>query len=85
MVEVPAVAVAPELFTAAAFFSIGSNDLTQYVTAASRDETSVAGLNDPGHPAVQRLIASVAAYGRDRGIPVSICGDMAGDRRHVAA
>jgi phosphotransferase system enzyme I (PtsI) len=83
MVEVPAVAIAPELFTAAAFFSIGSNDLTQYVTAASRDETSVASLNDPAHPAVQRLIASVAAYGRDRGTPVSICGDMAGDRRHV--
>jgi phosphotransferase system enzyme I (PtsI) len=83
MVEVPAVAVAPELFTAAAFFSIGSNDLTQYVTAASRDEPSVASLNDPAHPAVARLIAAVALFGRDRGIPVSVCGDMASEPRHL--
>jgi phosphotransferase system enzyme I (PtsI) len=83
MVEVPAVAVAPELFTAAAFFSIGSNDLTQYVTAASRDEPSVASLNDPAHPAVARLIAAVAQLGRDRGIPVSLCGDMASEPRHL--
>jgi phosphotransferase system enzyme I (PtsI) len=83
MVEVPAVAVAPELFTAAGFFSIGSNDLTQYVTAASRDEPSVASLNDPAHPAVARLIATVAAFGRERGIPVSLCGDMASEPKHL--
>ncbi len=83
MVEVPAVAVAPELFTAAAFFSIGSNDLTQYVTAASRDEPSVASLNDPTHPAVARLITAVAQFGRERGIPVSLCGDMASEPRHL--
>ena len=85
MVEVPAVAVAPEFFTAAAFFSIGSNDLTQYVTAASRDELSVASLNDPAHPAVARLIAAVTQFGRDRGIPVSLCGDMASEPRHLPA
>jgi phosphoenolpyruvate-protein phosphotransferase (PTS system enzyme I) len=83
MVEVPAAAVAPELFTAAAFFSIGSNDLTQYVTAASRDEPSVASLNDPAHPAVARLIAAVAAFGRERGIAVSLCGDMASEPKHL--
>jgi phosphotransferase system enzyme I (PtsI) len=83
MVEVPAVAVAPDLFGAAAFFSIGSNDLTQYVTASSRDDSRVAALNDPGHPAVARLIASVAQYGRRNGIPVSLCGDMASDERHL--
>jgi phosphotransferase system enzyme I (PtsI) len=85
MVEVPAVAVAPELFAEAQFFSIGSNDLTQYVTAASRDDARVAALNDPGHPAVLRLIEQVARYGRQAGIPVSLCGDMASDPRHLGA
>jgi phosphotransferase system enzyme I (PtsI) len=79
MVEVPAVAICPELFANADFFSIGSNDLTQYVTASSRDEPAVAALNDPSHPAVARLIASVAQFGRDNAIPVSLCGDMASD------
>ena len=83
MVEVPAVAVAPDLFGDAAFFSIGSNDLTQYVTASSRDDARVAKLNDPSHPAVARLIASVAAFGRAHDIPVSLCGDMASDVRHL--
>ncbi|TIQ76044.1 MAG: phosphoenolpyruvate--protein phosphotransferase, partial [Mesorhizobium sp.] len=45
MVEVPSVAIAPEAFTEVAFFSIGSNDLTQYVMAAARDNASVAHLN----------------------------------------
>jgi phosphotransferase system enzyme I (PtsI) len=85
MVEVPAVAIAPGLFANAAFFSIGSNDLTQYVTAASRDEASVASIGDSGHPAVLKLIADAAAFGRETGMPVSICGDMAGDTRHLQA
>jgi phosphotransferase system enzyme I (PtsI) len=85
MVEVPAVAVAPELFDEAAFFSIGSNDLTQYVTASSRDDARVAALNDPSHPAVLRLIAAVARHGRETGIAVSLCGDMASEPGHVRA
>lgn len=85
MVEVPAVAIAPELFGAAQFFSIGSNDLTQYVTASSRDDARVAALNDPSHPAVLRLIGSVARHGRDTGTPVSLCGDMASEPRHIKA
>lgn len=85
MVEVPAVAIAPELFADAAFFSIGSNDLTQYVTAAARDEISVANLNDPAHPAVTRLIASVSAFGRAHRIPVSLCGDMASEPAYLAS
>ena len=84
MVEVPAVAVMPELFREAAFFSIGSNDLTQYVTAASRDDARVAVLNDPANPAVTALIGRVAAFGREAGIPVSLCGDMASEPRHLA-
>ncbi|WP_161957208.1 phosphoenolpyruvate--protein phosphotransferase [Aestuariivirga litoralis] len=84
MVEVPAVAVVPELFSEAAFFSIGSNDLTQYVTASSRDDARVAALNDPAHPAVTALIARVARFGREAGIPVSLCGDMASEPKHLA-
>jgi phosphotransferase system enzyme I (PtsI) len=83
MIEVPATALAPELFADAAFFSIGSNDLTQYVTAASRDEVSVAKLNDPTHPAVRKLIAAVARFGKEHGIPVSLCGDMASEPAHL--
>ncbi len=79
MVEVPSVAVAPEPFAGAAFFSIGSNDLTQYVMAAARDNASVAALNAVTNPAVLKLIADVAAFGRERAIPVSLCGDAGGD------
>jgi phosphotransferase system enzyme I (PtsI) len=85
MVEVPASAISPELFAEAAFFSIGSNDLTQYVTAAARDDAAVATLNDPSHPAVLKLIANVVSCGTDRGIPVSLCGDMAGEPVHTEA
>jgi phosphotransferase system enzyme I (PtsI) len=85
MVEVPAAAITPELFAEAAFFSIGSNDLTQYVTAAARDEASVAALNDPAHPAVLKLIAAVAEFGRKRSIPVSLCGDMASEPCYLEA
>lgn len=79
MVEVPSVAIAPELFSDAAFFSIGSNDLTQYLMAAARDNTAVAALNSVTNPAVLRLIASVAAFGWLHDIPVSLCGDAGGD------
>ena len=82
-VEVPAVAIAPELYDEAAFFSIGSNDLTQYVMAAARDEPGVSYLNDPTHPAILKLIASVVEFGRHRNISVSLCGDMASDPRHL--
>jgi phosphotransferase system enzyme I (PtsI) len=85
MVEVPATAIEPELFARAAFFSIGSNDLTQYVTAAARDITAVAPLCDPGHPAVIGLIRRVAWAGADMGREVSLCGDMGGDPAHIAA
>jgi len=79
MVETPAAAIAIELI-AADFYSIGSNDLTQYVMAAARDGGGrVARLNDPGHPAVIRLIEQVVAHGRSSGKPVSLCGDMASD------
>lgn len=83
MVEVPAVAIAPELFTRAAFFSLGTNDLTQFVMAASRDETSAMDLQDTAHPAVAKLIAGVAAFGHENSMPVSLCGDMASVPQHL--
>lgn len=82
MVEVPSTALMPERF-AAAFYSIGSNDLTQYTLAAARDLDSVAGLGDAGDPAVLKLIANTTAYGRQAGLEVSLCGDAAAETRLV--
>ncbi|HXN54875.1 MAG TPA: phosphoenolpyruvate--protein phosphotransferase [Myxococcales bacterium] len=76
MVEVPAVAIGIARFDAA-FYSIGTNDLIQYVTASSRDSTELSQLYDPLNPAVLELIARVAAHGRAAGREVSVCGEMA--------
>jgi phosphotransferase system enzyme I (PtsI) len=78
MVEVPSVAVTPERF-AADFFSIGSNDLTQYVMAAARDLSSVAHLAVTADPAVLHLIERVVDHGGCQGVEVSLCGDAASD------
>jgi phosphotransferase system enzyme I (PtsI) len=78
MVEVPSVALTPERFQAD-FFSIGSNDLTQYVLAAARDLDSVAALASAADPAVLRLIREMAGHGRNVGRQVSLCGDAAAD------
>ncbi len=78
MVEVPAAAIAVDHFDSA-FFSIGSNDLTQYVTAAGRDIGAVADLANPLHPAVLRLVGHVAQHGKATGRDVSLCGDAGGD------
>ena len=78
MVEVPATALAVDRFDAA-FYSIGSNDLTQYATAAGRDIGAVADLADPLHPGVLGMIEHVAAYGAASGLDVSLCGDAGGD------
>jgi phosphotransferase system enzyme I (PtsI) len=82
MVEVPAVAMAIGDFKAS-FFSIGSNDLAQYVLACDRSNGALATLMDPLHPAVLELIARTAEHGRRAGTAVSLCGDMAGDPRCV--
>lgn len=82
MVEVPAAALAVDRYDAA-FYSIGSNDLTQYVTAAARDIASVAALNDTANPAILMLIERVAAFGRQSGREVSLCGDAGGDPRLI--
>ncbi|WP_342362523.1 phosphoenolpyruvate--protein phosphotransferase [Terrarubrum flagellatum] len=84
MVEVPAAAMAIAAFDAA-FFSIGSNDLTQYATAAARDASDVAAYADVLHPGVLAMIAHVAAHGVASGREVSLCGDAGGDPRAIEA
>jgi phosphoenolpyruvate-protein phosphotransferase (PTS system enzyme I) len=84
MVEVPAAALTIDQFKAS-FFSIGSNDLAQYVTACDRTNGSLAKLIDPLNPAVLELIGRTAEYGKRAGIGVSLCGDMAGDPRCIPA
>jgi multiphosphoryl transfer protein len=82
MVEVPAAAImASELAERADFFSIGSNDLLQYVLACDRTNAMLTGLYNPMQPAVLRLIRQVAEAGRRAGKPVAVCGEMAGDVR----
>src|ERR1700726_262453 len=83
MVEVPAAALMIEDFDAD-FFSIGSNDLIQYVAAASRDQTQLAGLARPSR-AVFGLIGHVVKYADSAGREASLCGDLAGDPEQVAA
>ena len=84
MVEVPAAAIAADLF-AADFFSIGSNDLIQYVTAVGRDVGSLAALTDPRQPAVLRLVRGVVEAARARAVEVSLCGDAAADPAAIPA
>jgi phosphoenolpyruvate-protein phosphotransferase (PTS system enzyme I) len=84
MVEVPAAALTVEQFNAP-FFSIGSNDLAQYVTACDRSNGALARLIDPLHPAVLDLIKHIAEHGKHAGRGVSLCGDMAGDPRCIPA
>lgn len=84
MVEVPAAALCAADF-GAAFYSIGSNDLTQYTMAAARDIGAVADLNDTGNRAVLALIAATVEAGQKRGVEVSLCGDAAADTRLTPA
>jgi phosphoenolpyruvate-protein phosphotransferase/dihydroxyacetone kinase phosphotransfer subunit len=80
MIEVPAaVAVADQLAREASFFSIGSNDLIQYAMAADRTNARVASIADPFQPAVLRMIRQTIEAGRDGGIQVALCGELAAD------
>jgi len=80
MIETPAAALLAErMAREAAFFSLGTNDLTQYTLAVDRGNENVAHLFDPFHPAVLDLIHKVAQAGAGAEIPVGLCGEMAAD------
>lgn len=82
MIEVPAAAVCADLFAARLdFLSIGTNDLIQYTLAIDRVDDEVNYLYDPLHPSVLRLIKMTIDAGRRADIPVTMCGEMAGDPR----
>ena len=85
MIEVPAAALAADALAAEAdFFAIGTNDLVQYTLAADRTDETVAHLYNPLHPAVLRLVQFAVEAAARRGIPISICGEIAGDPRYAA-
>jgi phosphotransferase system enzyme I (PtsI) len=84
MIEVPAAAIAADLFAPHLdFLSIGTNDLIQYTLAIDRVDDAVNYLYDPLHPAVLRLIAMTIDAGRSAQIPVGMCGEMAGDPHYT--
>ncbi len=84
MIEVPAAAICAEMFAAKLdFLSIGTNDLIQYTLAIDRIDDEVNYLYDPLHPAVLKLIAQTIAAGQQADIPVTMCGEMAGDPRYT--
>lgn len=80
MVEVPSVVVLADQFAVQVdFFSIGTNDLTQYSMAAERTNEKVAHLGDALHPAILRQVQQVITAGHEHGIWVGLCGELAGD------
>ncbi|HEY4542660.1 MAG TPA: phosphoenolpyruvate--protein phosphotransferase [Noviherbaspirillum sp.] len=82
MIEVPAAALALPMFIKRLdFLSIGTNDLIQYTLAIDRADHEVAHLHDPLHPAILFLLSNTIAAGAKAGIPVAVCGEMAGDVR----
>lgn len=84
MIETPAAALIADLLAKEAdFFSIGTNDLTQYVMAADRGNKQVASLGVPWNPAVLRAIRQVIRAGHDAGIPVGMCGEAAADANMI--
>ena len=80
MIETPAaVLIADKLAEVSAFFSIGTNDLTQYTMAVDRGNARLADRFTPHHPSIVRQLHRVAEVGRETGLPVSVCGEMASE------
>jgi phosphoenolpyruvate-protein phosphotransferase (PTS system enzyme I) len=85
MIEVPAAALALGMFIRRlAFLSIGTNDLIQYTLAIDRADEAVVHLYDPLHPAILKLIGGTIQAGARFGLPVSVCGEMAGEPAYTA-
>lgn len=85
MIETPAAVMVADLLAAEArFFSIGTNDLTQYVMAADRGNPRVAHLCDPSDTAVRRSVAMTLAAARSAGIEAGMCGELAADPEATA-
>lgn len=82
MIETPAAAILADVFaTCCDFFSIGSNDLTQYITASDRNNSKVQHLYQPHHPAVLRVIKQVVDAAKKHLIPVHVCGEIASNEK----
>ena len=80
MIEIPAAALALNIFAKKLdFLSIGTNDLIQYTLAIDRTDEEVAHLYDPLHPAVLNLLSHVIGTSNRYGVPISVCGEMAGE------
>jgi phosphotransferase system enzyme I (PtsI) len=80
MIEIPAAALALPIFMRRLhFLSIGTNDLIQYTLAIDRTDDAVAHLYDPLHPAVLTLVANTIQTATRGGMPIAVCGEMAGD------
>jgi phosphotransferase system enzyme I (PtsI) len=80
MIEIPAAALTPNIFIKKlGFLSIGTNDLIQYTLAIDRTDEEVSHLYDPLHPAVLQLMSMVINGANKAGVPISVCGEMAGE------